>query len=155
MTTPYITAALILLGFFAALFLQVAIATRSLRKSWYLSLAYLAISAGVVVFLVSQHLDDSDRRDRLMLALAMPPGSPVQISDTTTLIEVSVSGYELIYTYEVVEDAVPPTQAEAITQNCQQHALRAILELGAVILHRFVGKSGHIQEVKVSRALCG
>lgn len=155
MTMPYLAAALVLLGFFGALLLQIAIATKSLRRSWYLSLVYLAVSAGLVILLFSQQLDDRGRRDRLMTALAMPAGSPVQINKTTKLMEVSPSGSSLVYIYEVTDNAVLPSQAEAIAQNCQLSDLRAILELDAVILHRFGAKDGTYQELKVSRAQCG
>lgn len=155
MTMPYLAAALVLLGFFGALLLQIAIATKSLRRSWYLSLVYLAVSAGLVILLFSQQLDDRGRRDRLMTSLAMPAGSPAQINETTKLMEVSTSGSRLVYTYEVTDNAVLPSQAEAIAQNCQQSDLRAILELGAIILHRFAKKDGTFRELEVSRALCG
>lgn len=146
--------AFVLIGFFLALSVQVAIATRSLRKSWYVSLVYLATSASVVVVLVSERLGELDRRDRLMLALSMPPGAPVQINDMTKLIEVTAEGPDLIYRYEVADNSVLPSQAEAVTQNCQQPDLRAVLELGAAISHRFETRSGSTRHIRVSRSLC-
>lgn len=151
----YIATALVVLSFLIAAFVQIAVATRSLRKSWYLSLVFLTITAVIVVVLVSQALHDKDRRDRLMVSLLRPSGEPVSINDTISVISVSQKGADLIYNYEVLDNAVLPSQTQAIIQNCTQPELRALLELGATIKHKFESKGGSVQEIEVTRMLCG
>lgn len=150
----YIATALVVLGFLIAAFVQIAVATKSLRNSWYLSLTFLTITAGIVVVFVSQALDDKDRRNRLMVSLLRPSGAPVQINDTTSLISVSQKGAYLIYDYEILDNAELPSQAQAITQNCTQPELRALLELGATIKHNFESKSGSTHVIELTRTLC-
>lgn len=154
MSMSYIVAALLVLAFFAALLVQIAVATKSLRNSWYVSIFYLSMSGILIVTLVLSDLNDNDRRDRLLLALSLPSGTKVRINDNTMLIDVTVRGSALIYNYEVADGAPLPSQAEAINQNCLQPNLRAILELGATVFHNFVNASKPVYQVKVTRELC-
>lgn len=151
---PYLFTVGILAIFIIAFAIQFLMATVSLRRSWFLSLFYLAASAAAAVIVSAKFMDDRTRLDRTLAGLVMPPENPARINETTTLLEVAVENHALVYKYEVAEGSPAPSRAEAIKLNCEQGIFRAVLELGGEIRHRYSYSGSKVVEITVDRQLC-
>lgn len=146
--------AIVLLVFLAVLLLLFIIATRSLRNSWYVALGCLAMLGLSATYLTALHSVTTDRLQRLLKGLSMPAGQPVVINPTTNLIEVEAQKRALIYMYDTTDRKILPTRSDAIRQNCRATDLRAALELGAQVEHRYRAGTTIVQHIIVRREDC-
>lgn len=151
---PYLFIVGILAIFIIAFAMQYLMATVSLRRSWFLSLFYLAASAVAAVVVSAKFMDDRTRLDRTLAGLVMPPGNPARINEMTTLLEVAVENHALVYKYEVEEGSPAPSRMEAIKLNCEQGVFRAVLELGGEIRHKYSYSDSKLVEIAIDRQLC-
>lgn len=147
--------ATVLAIFLLAFVIQFLVATHSLRQSWFISIAYLVTCAILAVLVTGNFVSTRERLDRLLADLTVAPGSPVRIDDTTILMEIAVEDDALVYKYEVHGEMRPPPALEAVRLNCEQGKLRAVLELGGEIRHRYTGAENKSQEIIIERQQCG
>lgn len=150
----YLAPVLVLLTVLVVCLLLFVIATRSLRRSWYLALGCLVLTGLAGTGLAAARAAEGERLQRLLKALAMPAGRPVPINPTTDLIEVAAGKRVLVYRYRTSDEATVPTAADARRQNCAAGEIRAALELGASVEHEYSSGSAEVQRLTVRRDDC-
>lgn len=150
----YLVPALVLASFIAALSLLFAVATQSLRRSWYLALSSIGLAGLVATYVASCYAEESDRLERLLKGLALPAGNPVTINPTTELVEVKAEKQKLIYKYQTSDKTTLPTPRDAARQNCNAVDIRAALELGAMVEHVYRSTTTEVLRIIVRRENC-
>lgn len=97
--------------------------------------------------------------DRTLAALAAEMQTPLEIDETTTLLQLETQGPEMRYVYEVEPpvDFLPAyMRAGVLRQNCTYEGLADVIDAGAVIKHVYLRKDGSvIGDIQVTRQACG
>lgn len=150
----YLIPSLVLAAFLVALLILFAVATHSVRRSWYLAMTFMGLAGLLATYVASWHAADSERLQRVLRGLAFPAGSPVTINPTTVLMEVKAQNSKLIYRYETADKTAIPTQMDAARQNCSVADIRAALELGAQVEHVYRSATIEVLRIIVLREDC-
>lgn len=134
--------------------INLIIAARSVRNSWYFSNVVILLFSSLLAVSVYDRLSFNERALQFADTFVSLQDQNVQLSEGLILKAVTKDGWHITYRYAVEGDRQIPTMRNAVEVNCRNAETRIILEYGFTIVHLFSRAESEFSRIELNREKC-